>query len=182
MKLVKDGEITKDNNGNTRNKNNRFIEIGLNGDKKQTYELKSIHIDLITEKVVILINDGYFDEENNWNITRQWRGIVENQSDTVINRVEELYVKDNIVTPSKKIHDSKDIMVFNERKIRIKHYKVLENNDIKFKNIKSEFVTVRYKTKLDSKVDYNDVIGGTFSRNLENAILKILRKETVTWS
>lgn len=170
MRIVKD---TQQEEKKYFTNENRFIKIS-----DIWYELLSVHVDVITEKVILNFNVGSFDEDDNFIQEKKYRGIIENKDEKQVTIKEKLPLnKNSRISTTYKITDFQDISVYDESKKKINYFNVIDKNTIAIKGVKSGTVDVKYKSKEEFKDRYSKFMREICSRTTlaKNIIISIRR-------
>ena len=168
MKIIKERERNV-----SFNSKNRFIKVN-----DVWYEVVSIDIDIIQERITVSYNQGHLNEQGKFVPERKYRSNFKNRKSRFLNIKEKLDVDSKFrVTTSFKIADDKNILIFNENNRRIKYFKVIDDYTIEVKKIKSDKVDVKYKSKQEEKRGYDVLMKILCSRtSMGNNILGVLRR------
>lgn len=168
MKMIKKGQEKE----SILTQEDRFINVS-----NTWYEVLSIYIDVITEKVIANVNKGYFDEEENFVKETGYRVTIENKEGKMTSRKETLDVKNGKIKTSFKITDSSNVLVFGERNRRIKNFKVLDDYTIEFNKLKSNQVNIKYRSRDEVKNEYSKFMReATSEKKSGNIIISSIRR------
>lgn len=155
----------------------RFIEISGNW-----YELLSVYIDVITEKVIMNMNLGYFNEESEFVKEQKYRAIIENRGGRYKNIKEKLSLDKKFrVKTSYSIADENSVASFTENNKRIKNFKVVDGHTVEFRKLKSSKINIKYISKEEPTDGYDRFMREIIGKNTvaNNIIASIKKSESL---
>ncbi len=160
---------------------NRFVEIN-----HQWYELVSLHIDIVSERISIVVNTGHF-EDKQFIIDKKHKGLIQNQSESTIIMEENLVVEDQKIKTSKRVHNYREMKISNSDNEVFNKITPVDDYTFIINKSNNKNVKVRYKAKTEVLNDYNLFMQemctrNTLTNNILGCIKRLFYKGTIKWS